>query len=165
MRLTFLSLLFLATATAFGQTILNYNFESYKVDLCSSHKAKIDFSSNPFGEQHLEDIKFGYENGQIDFGGHFITIIWSCGTGCPAGVIVDISDGKIYELPLGETKAYFGCDEKEETLYTFNSNLYVTTFCTESLDTKNQIIRHKTYFINVWDDHQKEFKLLNKIDK
>ena len=92
----------LKTASPSKQTIEGYSFEKYKVEIHSvNEKAEINFSSNPFWKHYRTRISKGYKNGNVDFGGYYIAIIIGCGVGCRLGAMVDIRDGKIYDLPLG----------------------------------------------------------------
>lgn len=38
----------------------------------------------------------------VNFGGRFVIVEWGCGTSCQSGAAIDLSDGKIYELPVSE---------------------------------------------------------------
>ena len=146
------------------QTIEGYKFEKYKPNKISvKKKAKINYSSNPTAKEYRTRITDGYKSGDINFAGHYITISWGCGTGCMSGAMVDIQDGKVYDLPMGETTFYYGCnlsDDEDCVNYNSKSRLFVTMMCSES-----ELNFEKTYFINVWDEVEKKFKFIEKIKR
>jgi hypothetical protein len=50
-----------------------------------------------------------YKGGKTDFGGYFETVFCGCGSGCNMGVMVDVRDGKVYNLQIDENTAYSRC--------------------------------------------------------
>lgn len=173
MKSIILSILFFCvTNVMFSQTITTYQFKDYKTpNFVSSKKATLDFSSSKTAKAFKNKITESYKTAKIDFASYYITIIWGCGTGCINGVMVDVRDGKVYDLPLDSSNAYSGCfanatnDDKEER-YEINKNstLFITRIC-EELDTKkpNQKLQTKTYFVNIWNEKTKKFKLEKKV--
>ncbi len=166
--------LFLIIIKLNAQTIEGYSFEKYKIEKHSiSKKAKLNFQSNPEAKYFRTRITEGYKSGKIDFGGYYVTIIWGCGTSCINGVMVDVRDGKVHDLPLGEEFYYAGCfsnngNEQEDDLlnYTKYSRLFISAVCSESeIENTNNIKQEKLYFINVWNEQKKKFELQNKIEK
>ena len=155
---------------SFGQKIAGYSFDDYKVTVIKdSKKAKINYSSNPTAKEFKTEIAETYKDGKIDFAGHYITMIWSCGSNaCTAGVMVDVLTGKVYDLPFGfqDIEEYFcSCDlNKTNDCYSFNatSNLFVTCICTakEASETNQRAIS-----IFTWNEKDKKFVLLEKVIK
>jgi hypothetical protein len=147
-----------------SQTIEGYKFKKYKSSTISSkEKTKINYSSYPTSRQYRTRIAEGYKYGTVNFAGHYITISWGCGTGCMSGMMVDIQDGKVYDLPMNETTFYYGCylsDDVDYVMYNSKSRLFVTIMCSET-----ELNFEKTYFINVWDEVKKKFVLLKKIKR
>lgn len=163
--------IFLTVLNVNAQTIEGYSFEKYEAEgQYITKKAEINYQSNPIAKIFRTRITEGYNSGKTDFAGNYITIIWGCGTGCIDGVMVDIRDGKVYNLPLGEEKAYAGCysnNEKDERVtYKLYSRLFVTVACseTEISNTKNNK-QKKTFFINVWNEQKKKFELINEFNR
>jgi hypothetical protein len=80
--------------------------------------------------------------------------------------MIDVRDGKIYNLPFGEDTGLMSCDSEEKTTYTATSSLFVTTTCheTEIENTQNHK-EEKTFFINVWNEPKKKFELIKTVEK
>jgi hypothetical protein len=163
--------IFLIAIISKGQTIEGYSFEKYKIEKHSvTKKAKINFSSNPTAKTFRTRISEGYKSGNVDFGGYYITIIWGCGAGCISGSMVDIRDGKVYDLPLGEETAYANCysgtDDNGTVTYKPYSRLFITTTCSEAeIENSKNNKQEKVYFINVWNEAKKKFILEKRIEK
>lgn len=76
------------------------NFDEYIVsDSFTGEIATINYSSNDRAEEHKNQIEEEIEKG-VNFSGRYIVVSWECGTNCETGVVIDASDGKIYDLPL-----------------------------------------------------------------
>lgn len=162
------SILFVKFSEA--QIIDGFSFEKYKVETLSTYqKAKINYLSNPTAKYFKTRITNGYNSGKIDFAGYYITITWGCGTGCIDGAMVDTRDGKVYDLPLGESTYYYGCalsDTESCEEYKPNSRLFITTYCSEiEIEKSKNIEQEKIFFINIWNEKKKEFVLIDKITK
>ena len=162
----------LAHSTTFSQTIREYQFSTYKTPRYTiAKKSPINFMSNTTAKKFKTKISEGYKTGKIDFASYYITVIWGCGTGCINGAMVDVRDGKVYNLPLNSGNAYSGCftnisnDDKEDR-YEINKNslLFITSVCEETgTKNPNQKLQSKNYFINIWNEKTKKFKLEKKI--
>jgi hypothetical protein len=172
MKSIILSILFFCVNNVmFSQTIAAYQFQNYKTPkFVNSKKAPIDFTSNKTAKTFKTVIAQSYKTAKIDFASYYTTIIWGCGTGCINRAMVDVRDGKVYDLPLDASNAYSGCfanatnDDKEDR-YEINKNslLFITNVCQESDAKKeNQKLQTKTYFVNIWNEKTKKFKLERK---
>jgi len=156
-----------------AQTIEGYSFEKYNIEKHTiKGKAKINFQSNPTARMFRTRITEGYKSSNIDFAGYYITIIWGCGTGCISGAMVDIRDGKVYDLPLNEETAYNGCysnygtDEDDRVTYKEFSRLFITTICSEKeIENSKNNKQDKIFLINVWNEQKKKFELVKTIKK
>jgi hypothetical protein len=156
-----------------AQTIEGYSFEKYDAEGHHiTNKATINYQSNPKAKLFRTRITEGYNLEKTDFAGSYITIIWGCGTGCIDGVMVDIRDGKVYDLPLGEERAYMGCysnyetDEDKRVNYNLYSRLFITVACSETdITNTNNFKQEKTFFINVWNEQERKFELINKFNR
>lgn len=128
------------------------NFEKYKtevVDLSTTSKIELNLNSNKSAKFFKSKLIEAYKSDKIDFAGHYITSIFGCGADCIVGYIIDINDGKIYNLPLGED---FGCPiSTEKAIYNPNSKLFITAIC------KDESTKKKYYIASVWDEQQKKF--------
>jgi hypothetical protein len=172
MKKNLVILLLVLSGKLFSQTIATYQFKDYKTPkFVSSKKAPLDFTSNKTAKAFKTKISESYKTAKIDFASYFTIVIWGCGTGCINGAMVDVRDGKVYELPLNSNNAYSGCfanatnDDKEDRYeINKNSSLFITRVCEES-DTKkpNQKLQTKTYFVNIWNEKTKKFKLEKKV--
>ncbi len=167
----FLIFMLFVTDILFGQTIEGYSFDNYKIiDPIPKSKAQIDYSSNPTAKQMRSRVSSRYSSGAVDFAGYYITIIWGCGTGCILGAMVDVRDGKVYDLPLGEVKAYYFCNSEKDAddrlLYKANSRLFISSSCDRSeIENSQNMNKEKIYYINIWDESKKEFLFIKKIKK
>ena len=154
-----LSMFFLATNYIYSQTEAGYKFSEYPAKKIEKTKAKINYSSNSTGSSFKTQIKEQYKNGKVDFGGHYITITWGAGAGLTVGAMVDIIDGKIYDLPLSEENSYRGTHHRENNniLYKPNSNLFI---CYSSLNSEKEGYVNLNYSIYKWNDKAKKFSLI-----
>ncbi len=84
-------------------TTSEITFKDYKTEYKkTTEKAKIDFNSNPNAKGFKTAISESYKVGEINFAGNYIISTWGCGTSCISGAMVDIRDGKVYDLPSDE---------------------------------------------------------------
>ncbi len=150
-----------------AQTIAGYSFESYATAKnLAPQKAKINYASNPTAKYFKTRITASYKSGKVDFASYYITTIWGCGADCISGVMVDVRDGKIYDLPLGEDAGLMSCDSEEKTTYTATSSLFVTTTCHETeIENTPNYKEEKTFFINMWNEPKKKFELIKTVEK
>ena len=86
----------------FSQNNWPPKFEDYLID--SIYKGKIadpDFSTNKEAKRFRTVIRYkvrtAREQKQINFAGHFIICEWGCGSPCQENVIVDATNGHIYD--------------------------------------------------------------------
>jgi hypothetical protein len=172
MKKSFTILLLVLSGTLFSQTITTYQFKDYKTPkFVSSKKATLDFTTSKNAKAFKTTITQSYKTAKIDFASYYTTIIWGCGTGCINGVMVDVRDGKVYDLHISPSNAYSGCfanatnDDKEDRYeINKNSSLFITSICEESDAKKpNQKLQTKTYFVNIWNEKTKKFKLEKKV--
>ena len=95
-------------------------FEDYKTEFKeSSEKAKIDFKSNETAKAYKTAISESYKDGKVNFAGNYIITTWGCGTSCISGAMVDVRDGKVYNLPSDDEWDGIGNSvnsDKESTL-------------------------------------------------
>ena len=156
----------------YSQTVPEYQFKNYKTPkIVNIKKAPLDFKSNTTAKLFKTTISETYKKAKIDFATYYISVIWGCGTGCINGAIVDVRDGKVYNLPLNFNNAYSGCfsdtinnDKEDRYEINPNSSLFITSVCEESDAEKlNQKLQTKTYFINIWNEKTKKFKLTKKV--
>ena len=81
------------------------DFAKYQIKAIEGIKKEefkpINFSYNieELNNSHNEDIEEQYKNSKINFGGYYITVSTSCGTGCFSRYIIDSRTGISYELP------------------------------------------------------------------
>lgn len=133
------------------------NFEKYAVEVQDViKKAPLDFSSYPESKSFKTRITEAYNDGTaIDFGGHYIISAFGCGAGCIMGFMVDVRDGKIYDLPLGEQNSCFW--SLDRALGKPDSRLFISAICKE--EENNPI---SLYIAYVWNEEKKLFENVNK---
>lgn len=128
------------------------NFAKYATEvLTQTTKAEVNFTNYPEAKQFKTRILEGYKTGEINFAGHYIATYFGCGAGCIMGFMVDVNDGEIYSLPLGEENMCFWAVER--ALYTSNSNLFISSICKETDESKELY-----YIAYVWNEEEKAFK-------
>ncbi len=161
----------LVTLNTNAQTIAGYSFESYpSTKNLVTQKAKINYNSSPDAKYYKTRINSSYKTSKVDFAGYYITTIWGCGMGCITGVMVDVRDGKIYDLPLGEDTSSTGCYSSdtvdEGTSYTAFSRLFVKGACNETeIENTPNYKQEQKFFINVWNESKKKFELVKIVEK
>lgn len=166
-----ISAICLIPLNANAQTIAGYSFESYpSTKNPITQKAKINYNSNPDAKYYKTRINSSYKTSKVDFASYYITTIWGCGTGCVAGVMVDVRDGKIYDLPLGEDTSSIGCyssdNVDEGTSYTAFSRLFIKGTCSETqIENTPNYKQEQKFFINVWNESKKKFELVKIVEK
>jgi hypothetical protein len=153
------------THSAFSQTIEGYNYVSYPAKVLNVKKAELNYSSHKLGKEYRTEFAKQYKIGKVDFGGHFIIISWGAGSGLTLGAIVDVNDGKIYEIPLNEENSYRGTyhDNNNNILYKQSSNLFICySSKTNEKDENNVDLK---YYFYQFDEVTKKFSLLKTKDK
>jgi hypothetical protein len=154
----------------------NCDFDSHKLTFKANYKkAPLNTLSNSIYKYYTSRIKEGYRLGNPDFAGYYVIITWGCGTGCILGAMVDVRDGRIYNLPLDEELSYVlgdDCEfcklrsEDERYSYRINSSLFVTSTCTlEDIPNSKNSRYVRFFYINVWNEKLKKFELIDKVTK
>lgn len=128
------------------------NFDKYAVDVEEVvKKAPLDFSSYPDAKFFRTRIIDAYKSNTIDFGGHYVGVIFGCGASCIMGFMVDVRDGKIYDLPLGEQNMCFW--DLDKAICNSYSRLFISAICKENEDSKTA-----NYIAYVWNEENKLFE-------
>ena len=129
------------------------NFDKYSVDVQEvNKKAPLDFSSYPDAKFFKTRITEAYNEGtSVVFGGHYVGTIFGCGASCIMGFIMDVRDGKIYDLPLGEQNMCFW--DIDKAISNPDSRLFISAICKENEDSKVA-----NYIAYVWNEEQKVFE-------
>lgn len=133
------------------------NFTKYAVEVQELvNKAPLDFSSYPEAKFFKTRITEAYNQGtSIDFGGHYIGTIFGCGASCIMGFMVDVRDGKIYDLPLGEQNMCFW--DIDKAISKSDSRLFISAICKENENSKTA-----NYIAYVWNEEEKNFENVDK---
>ncbi|MBB6370668.1 hypothetical protein [Chryseobacterium shigense] len=118
-------------------------------------KAKLDFSSDEGAYNFRTRIKEAYAAGSPDFASYYITVIFGCGASCIMGMMVDVRDGKIYSLPLGEETSCLFAEDR--AIFNVDSKLFIAGICKESPEAENVY-----YHAFVWNEEKKAFE---KVDE
>lgn len=120
-------------------------------------KAKLDFSSDEGAYNFRTRINDAYESGTPDFASYYITVIFGCGTSCIMGMMMDVRDGKIYGLPLGEETSCMFAEDR--AIFNLNSRLFIASICKESPEAENVY-----YHAFVWNEQKKDFEKVEEKD-
>ena len=137
-----------------AQSIDGYSYEKYPVkNVFKGKKAPINYNSNPTAKTYRTHIRTQYKEGKIDFAGYYITTWWGCGTGCTIGAMVDVRDGKVYDLPDCEMNSDNYCDGEDHKAGKAKSRMYVTSMCGYG---ENNHLK-PSYTIFLWNEQKKKF--------
>ena len=138
------------------EVYINYtdsiDFEKYEVGPQKRvASAPIDWDSYPDAKMFKTRISEAYKAKDVNFAGHYITSVFGCGASCLTGFMVDVRDGKIYDLPLGEENSCFYVEDR--ALYNWMSRIFIAGVC------KNNIEDTKVYYkAFLWNEDKKEFE-------
>ncbi|NML70544.1 hypothetical protein HHL23_12115 [Chryseobacterium sp. RP-3-3] len=120
-------------------------------------KAKLDFSSDEGAYNFRTRIKEAYASGTPDFARYYITVIFGCGASCIMGSMMDVRDGKIYGLPLGEETSCMFAEDR--AIFNLNSRLFIASICKESPEDESVY-----YHAFVWNEDKKVFEKVEEKD-
>ena len=145
-----------------NEITLNYadsiSFDKYAVEESVNFtKAPLDWKDYPEAKDFKTRITEAYERDEIDFGGHYILSTFGCGASCIMGFMIDVRDGKIYDLPLGEENSCLFAEDRVVCKST--SKLFVAGICKRSIEDKT--VYYKSY---LWDEDKKEFNPIEEKD-
>lgn len=147
------------------QTIQGYSFDKYPAKVSNAPKAKLNLSSHELGKTFRTMITQGYKNAKVGFGGYYVMIQIGCGSGCARYVMVDIRDGKIYEV-LDEALSGMGCSSYNEDFVNNkpNSRLFMSVSCSESeIENTSNANQEFIYTILIWNETTKKFSAPKEI--
>lgn len=159
------------TTTAHAEKMIGYDFNQYATKIYTGKKAPLKLGDWKMFKTRL---KWAHQDGEINFAGNYMVTTWGCGAGCLSGAMIDKRTGMVYGLPIGEGSPYdFGCShewknplENEAIVFQANSRLFISRNCEmEQIGDSNQYTEKYTYFVNVWDEKAKKFKLIKEVKK
>lgn len=132
------------------------DFEKYATEKFSiTKKAKLDFSSNENAKYFKTRIINAYNSNKTDFASFYIGVIFGCGADCINGFIIDVRDGKIYNLPLGEE--HYCSFSEDKAICEQNSRLFISAICKENSE------NGKTYYdASLWNEKRKVFEVVEE---
>ena len=166
--LTIVLLLLNLSALAQSQSILDYTFEKYPAKVSTAPKAKLNLSSHKLGSTFRTVITEEYKNGKVIFGGHYVLVSWGCGSSCEQLAMIDITDGKIYQV-LDEATHGMGCSSSAYENFVGNkstSRLFMSISCNESeIENTSNSNQEFIYTILIWDEAAKKFSTPLEITK
>jgi hypothetical protein len=132
-------------------------FEDFKTEYKeTAQKAAIDFNSNPNGKGFKTAITDSYKLSEVNFSGYYIIATWGCGTACINGVMVDVRDGKIYDLPADENGEGIGNAYESDK----SSSLLITSISGVPLG--DDIEKEENYW--KWNETNKKFEFIKTLD-
>ena len=127
------------------------DFKKYQTEAPSNvSKAEIDWPSLPEAKNFKTRITEGYKNEAVNFAGHYVAVVFGCGAGCVLGFMVDVRDGQIYDLPLGEENSCFLMEDA--ALMRPESRLFISAVCKEEAESAK--VYYKAY---LWNEEEKTF--------
>ena len=140
-----------------NEKLTEISFEDYKTEYKeATEKARIDFNSNPNYKVYKTVISETYHANQVSFAGNYTIATWGCGTSCIYGVMVDIRDGKIYNLPSDDEWEGIGnkLDHNKE------STLLITIL--SGVNFGDGIDTMKKYW--KWNETEKKFEFIKTLE-
>lgn len=134
------------------------NFDKFKTDEYHfTKKANLDFSSNEGAKYFKTRIIDAYKSNEVDFASYYIGVLFGCGADCIYGYIIDVRDGKIYDLPLGES---YSCSySQDKAICKKNSRLFISNVCKD-----NEENDEVYYDASVWNESKKVFEKIDEKD-
>lgn len=156
----------LSTTLVYAKEVAGYRFEDYPANIYQGKKAPLKLGKYKPLKTHLINT---HKDGEIGFAGNYMVGMWSCGTGCVSGAMIDKRTGKIYDFPVSNID--YRCYSSEETpddediFFYPNSRLLITTSCEQDEDTNGYAKQTFTYFISVWNEKSKTFKSIDKVKR
>lgn len=141
-------------------TVINYtdsiDFQKYEVGPQKRmENAPIDWESLSGASEFKTRITEAYATNDVNFAGHYILSVFGCGASCIMGFMVDVRDGKIYDLPLGEENSCLFAEDR--ALCKPTSKLFIAGVCKENQDSTK--VYYKAY---LWDEDKKEFQKIEE---
>ncbi|MDR2238197.1 MAG: hypothetical protein LBE92_18895 [Chryseobacterium sp.] len=132
--------------------VVSFNFDKFSsTPYQFTKKAKLDFSDDEGLYNFRTRIRQAYESGTPDFASYYITVIFGCGTSCIMGMMMDVRDGKIYGLPLGEETSCLFTDDR--AIFDTDSRLFIASIYRETPEAENVY-----YNAFVWNERKKIFE-------
>ncbi|WLD22835.1 hypothetical protein NU10_08865 [Flavobacterium dauae] len=113
--------------------IAKYNFKDFPVDkeVLKNDYTKVDVYSTEFGKWYRTMIRQSFNYGTTNFAGKYILNYWGCGSPCAVGVIINVENGKIIELPVSSVGYKYQINSRmlivnptDSLDYYYNSFLY-----------------------------------------
>ena len=147
----------------FSQSVGGVKFENYQAKISNRKKANLNLYSHKLGRKFRTAITEGYNNTNVDFGGHYIVVLWGCGTGCSNGVMVDINTGLIYSIPTEHSYRGVYYDNNDNIRYEKNSYLFYTYETLMNEKDEKKIDLH--YYFYKFDEKTKKFNLFSRLNK
>jgi hypothetical protein len=148
----------------FSQSVGGVKFENYQAKISTNNKAKINFTSCKLGKKYQNFITEKYKNENINFGGHYVVIIWGL-TGTSNGVMIDKNTGLIYSIPLTPENSFQDSPIGNDDFIKFQKNSYLF-YSYSTLINKNddkKIDLHYEFF--KFDENTKKFKMISTLNK
>ncbi|PIF46766.1 hypothetical protein CLU96_3806 [Chryseobacterium sp. 52] len=148
------------TETETQESPITYDFAFHKFPskkYTFVKKATLDFSSDEGAYNFRTRIKEAYASGTPDFASYYITVIFGCGSSCIMGLMMDVRDGKIYGLPLGEETSCMFAEDR--ALFNVKSKLFIASICKESPEAESVY-----YHAFVWNEEKKMFEKAEEKD-
>lgn len=130
----------------------NINFDKFHIDAQKTMaNAPIDWESLSGASAFKTRITEAYQTNNVNFSGYYIMSVFGCGASCIMGFMVDVRDGKIYDLPLGEENSCLFAEDR--ALGNATNCLFIAGVCKENPDSNK--VYYKAY---LWDEDKKEFE-------
>lgn len=102
---------------------------------------KLIVDGDDYSSIYLDDAKIALIDGQVNFNGHYVVFVSSCGGGCIYGGIVD----KVSGVLIGFPDAFFsGDDDSFELKYKMNSGL----ICFNGISSETGELGQKCYVVH-----------------
>jgi hypothetical protein len=82
-------------------------FKDFKAPVYKGPIAKLNIHSSHTARLFRTVLREGYKKPEVNFAGHYVLVYWGCGSPCKSGAIIDVKNGKVYDIPTaGEDYDY-----------------------------------------------------------
>lgn len=89
-----------------------FSFPDFPVDTFKGSRSPINFESNKIAPKYKSAISWAYKEFGLQFGGHYGIARWSYGPNTVDGVLIDLKNGNVYNLPTGSNDYSYKKDSR-----------------------------------------------------
>ena len=131
-------------------------FTSYPLNhVFGTHGKGLDFNSNPEAKHFKTEVTREFNEKTPTFGGHYRIASWGCGTSCQQHLLIDLENGKIYDVPGSGLGIKY---KLTSTLLIKNPHEDILEYYDDEIPEDGSRFFYTSYF--AWDEQKKKFIIL-----